>query len=507
MEENERLDNIEELEPSEAIEPVEATEPTEEQPEAATELGGLVDEVREELPAEESSDEEPDGNEEDDDDDDDDDDISKPVKIGFGAWLAAIAVFLFALAVFVPALWNTQLSISAITGLTMETQRRYSSASAAYAALSAQDQAAQQWAAENFSFGSSETPVFSSGNFVLQRFAFLYNRLNGPYALQQFMMQSPYFNPEGTLVPRYPRYLKPALAKVDLLDEVSQSINDAIDLSYREADPETQERLILEAIDSVKKSNTDPERALLYDAIKLDQVSYADPASKETGKLIAALKKTPGSEHWMYVGAEYARAQATDDYAALADIFDREFSRNREDYSALASRIKALHLAGDTNQAQKLIKKYNRGDAVSYIQVFQAELLIREGKYKEAVKFCDTALKAAPGPLSETTAQTVEGNNAMELVAQKSAALLLQGDARQALNLLRTTLDAPYGDPSPNYLGTTLAAAVLADDAEYLEWLSQAMLQSDYAVPEEISKLQAKTITLEEIYTEGWGGF
>ena len=499
MEENERMDNIEELESNEAIET-----PAEASPAAATELGQLTNEVREELPAEESFDDEEDLDE--DEEDDDEESAARPDKIGFGAWLAAIGVFLFALAAFVPALWNTQLTLSAVKGLSMEAQRRYSSASDAYSVLAAQDQTAQQWSAENFSFGSSEAPVFSSGNFVLQRFAFLIDKLNGPYSLQQFMTQYPYFNPEGTL-PRYPRYLKPALAKVDALDAVSQLINDAIDPSYDEADPGAQAKLVLDAIRSVRKNDANKAYVRFCDAIELDQISYADPTSKEAGELISALKKAPGSESWMYVGAEYTRARAMEDHETLADIFSHEFTRNREDYSALANWAKALHLTGNTKLAQKLIKQYDREESAIYIQVLQAELLIREGKYDEAVKLCDAALKNAPSPASETTPQTVQGDSAMELVAHKGAALLLQENAQEALDLLRNTLDEPYGKPGTNYLGTTLAAAALTGDAEYLNWMLEQMQMAGYEIPEEIQQLQKKTITLKEIYTTGWGGF
>ena len=488
MEENERLDNIEELEPTKTIEA--AAEET-------TELGALTNEAREELTAEESSDEE-------DEENNDDGDASKPVKIGFGAWLAAIGLVLFALAALIPSFWNAQLSITAVKGLVMETQRRYSSASTAYAALTAQDRAAQQWSAENFSFGSSETPVFSAGNFVLQRFAFLIDKLNGPYDLQQFMGQQPYFVSGSSS--RFPRYLKPAMAKVEALIAASEHVNDAIDPSYGEANPETQTKLVLEAINSVRKSDTDQTRALFYDAIELDQVSFAGPTSKETGKLISALKKAPGSEPWMYVGAEYARAQKAEDYKALAGIFSREFTRNREDYSALARWIKSLHLNKETKQAQKLIKKYDSGESANLVQAVQAELLIRDGKYKEAVKLCDAVLKNAPAPMDETTPQTIQGDGAQEAVAQKGVALLFLGEAQQALDFLRPLLDAPYGGSS-TYIGTLLSAAILAGDEEYLAQITGLLLQNGYEFPENVTKLQEKAITIEEIYTEGWGGF
>ena|GEM_PF-5928117 len=496
MEENERPENIEELEPTEAIEEL---EPPEEPPETAAELSRLTNEAREELPAEESSDEE-------DDEDDDDEPTSTSNKIGFGAWLAAIAVFLFALAAFIPALWNTQLSLSAVKGLVMESRHRYSSASDAYGALAAQDQTAQQWAEENFSFGSSEAPVFSAGNFVLQRFAFLIDKLNGPYNLQNFMGQQPYFNPEGTIVPRYPRYLKPALAKVEALDEASQKVNDAIDDSYHEADPETQTTLVLEAIQAVRKSDKDETRNLFYDAIELGQLSMADPTSKETGKLLAAVKKAPGSEPWMYVSVEYARAMEAEDYQTLAGFFSREFTRNREDYSSLAIWIKALHLNKETKQAQKLIKKYSSGEPANLIQAMQAELLIRDGKYKEAVKLCNAVLKNPPPPLDGTTPQTMQGDGAQEAAAQKGAALLLLGEAQQALDFLRPLLDAPYGGSS-TYIGTLLSAAILAGDDAYLAQVTGLLMQEGYEIPEEVTMLMDGTITLEEIYTTGWGGF
>ena len=498
MEENERLENTEELEsneaqPIESNDAIEQDESTETPPEETTELSALTSEIRD---SSEDNDEP-----EEDDDDEDDEPASDSNKIRFGACLAAIGVFLFALAALIPSFWNTQLSITAIKGIAYDAMHRYDSANTAYGELYMQDQAAAEWSAENFSFGSSDAPVLTIGNFAVQRFAYLISKTENPYAAQQTLAN---YLPANV---RTPRYLKPTIAKAEAQLKVYERIDSVLDPAINEATAkEDVAAFVLEGVLAARKDDPDAAaHAVFYDAINLDQTALLDPASEETGKLLAALKKKPDSEPWMYHQIEVERAKKLGDFKPLAALFAKAYARNRDDLLSLVGQGKALHLSGDKEKAQKLIKQYNRGDSANYMQALQAELLIRDGKYEEAIKLCDEVLKTAVIPESQDEAQSPPCLGAMEAVAQKGIALLLQGESLQALNVLRSTLDAPYGIPGTNYLGTILAATILAEDAEYMQWLLEQL--GEYEIPAGITKLQEKTITIEEIYTDGWGGF
>ena len=445
------------------------------------------------------------------------------IKVGAGAVLAVIGVAVLAVIALAPALMNTRLAMPAVKGIAMETARRYSAAAAAYNELLTLDEEVAAWGAENFAF--SEGPAFSTGGYAYKRFVLLINKLDGLLYAHETASQ---YLPAGV---RAPLRLRKLLEQMEAAnpDAINETIGANLDPAINEIDPNTKQythdekeraAFVLEAVREAREKDGAKERKLLYDSIELSYAASLDITSDDVGRMLAALKTAAGSEPWMYERAEIARAREMEDYAVMAEIFARRFGRNRDDDDALAGQAKALYLSGDEARAEKLMKKYGRGRTMGYMAALKAELLLREGKYEEAVEVCDDATARGVAMKEDMAAPLANGSGIMEAVAQKAAALMLQGKAREALDLLNETAEAPYGEMGQNYLCAMLAAAVLAEDTETSQGMAMYMQQSGYTLPAGVFNVEMSMSpeggfgldvqllkTIEEIYTEGWGGF
>jgi len=551
MDDNERMDLTEmeeEMKPEAQDEILEELSENAVQPDAAPQaLGGLMDEVKQEGETPEEASEEA--------LEEFSEVAPQATKIGAGAWLALIAVCLLAAAALVPAWQYTRLAVPAARGVFMESAGRCNSAASAYNELRYLEQEVAEWGAENFAFG--ELPAFATGDFAIERFVPLIYKLDG--LLSAYEAASQHLQ-EGPVRPLRVRRL---LARIAPLDEMNQLIGENLDPAANEMNPATGQpahdqqaraRFLLEATQAARaKDEAAKDRALLYDAIELNFAVSLDAGSKETERRIAALKKAAGSEPWMYEGAQLMRARATDDFSVLAEVFASKFARNREDYESLTGQAKALHLGGETAKAGRIIKKYSRGQTEGFMQALRAELLIREGKYQEAIDICDKVI-ATGKVMNEMTAPSARGSGIMGAVAQKGAALLCLDRAQEAHDLFSGAMEAPFGEPGQAFMGATLAAAILAGDDEAAQMQAMIMQQYGYTVSKDIFEIETERIeqelealkeeyledgmeleefleqheitleefleltaqtkttvslasTLEEIYTEGWGGF
>jgi len=481
LDENERSELMGEVKQEEASEEIleefseEAAQPIEAQP-AEDVFCEHAEECTEELPAP----------------------AAQPTKIGAGAVLALLCACLLTLAALVPAWQYTKLAIPAVRGVAMERVRRCYSAAEAYNELLYLEQEVAAWGAENFSFG--DLPAFATGDFAIERFVPLINELDGLRSAYEAAFE---YLPEG---PRRPLRVRRLLERIKSLDDMYESIDANLDPAAKETDATGRPALdqlaraqfLLEATQAARaQDKAAQDRALLYDAIELNFAVSIDVSSKDVGRRLAALKKAAGSEPWMYEQAELMRAREADDFPALAGAFARRFARNRDDVVSLTGQAKALHLDGQRAKAERIIKKYSRGQTEGYMQALRAELLIREGNYQEAIDVCDKVIAKGVAMTEDMATPKANGGGIMEAVAQKGAALLFLGKAQEAHALLGGAMDAPFGEPGQGFMGAALAAAVLAEDGEAAQMLAMTMQQYGYSLSPEIFKIETEMIEQE----------
>lgn len=442
---------------------------------------------------------------------------AQPLKLGVGAVLAMVGVVVLAFVMLVPAIWNARLTAPAVKGLALEAARRCNGAASAYSDLLMLEQETAAWGAENFSFG--EEPAFSTASYALKRFVPLVYKLDGLLAAHEMASQ---YVPKDARVPLRLRRLLERMEPLDAIDEnIQASLSPAItevDLNGNPVNDEQAQLLFwMEAVRAAREKDKAKDRKLFYDSRELNYAAAIDVTSDDVGRLLAALKKEAGSEPWMYENVEIMRAWKMEDFATMAEGFAARLKRSRDEDSSLVARAKALYLSGDKAQAEKLIKKYGKGRTLGNMAALRAELLLREGKYKEAIAICDEAIAKGAAMTEEMTEPLENGGGIMEAVAQKAAALLLQGKTQEAYTLLDETAAAPYGAISQNYLCMMLAAAILAEDTETVQGLAMYMQQRGYTLPAGIFEMETSPEgimqnvrllkTIKEICTEGWGGF
>jgi len=429
----------------------------------------------------------------------------KPIKgPRFLAWSVAVLLMLFGLVLLVPAVWNLALLGPAAAGLASEAGRNYESALEAYGLLDTLEAGSQ-------GLGLDLPPGLSSGNFAMERRYIVWNKLYGPLAIVQSQPLEQYF-PEGT---RMPRSLRGLAALCGELTEMLDGFYAQLDITAEPAEGQSQAEWALEALEAARALDGKAEaRALYYDAIAL-QITAGEPGTREASLArIEALKKTPGATPWMYEEVALYFARADGDYDALTALCDARLKRSREDIMAMQYKVKALFLGGEEEQAFKAADQYaKRSAAESAMRLAKAELYYRQGKYGEAIALCDELLGKADFNAEITTmADMAPLQTAMEAAQAKAVALLLQGSPGEALDLLNGTMEFAgvylrYMNFDFGSYACTLLAAYIENGDEEGAAAMEAQLMYGGGVPQSITDLREGKTTIEEIFTEGWGGF
>ena len=281
---------------------------------------------------------------------------------GGWAWSVAVMVMLFGLFMLIPAGLNTALGAYALLGLSHEAMGDYESAIAIYSMDMGQE--IEAWAVDNFSFGNSEAPGFTTNNFGIARSLGIISKQASPLDFvrnQQFMSLFGQLN-------RVPRSMKDFAAQVELIDGLFAAVEE---LAWELGTQPTieQELQLLETMRVQDRNAT--RHKLIYDAVALFWVAMDDLASEEVTERLEALMSEPGSEAWMYEAVSGALEtnlplmQIEQLYSA--GKFDEAIARsdeliaateNQEQYLiATAMKGVALMLRGNIEQAFELLSE------------------------------------------------------------------------------------------------------------------------------------------------------
>ena len=422
---------------------------------------------------------------------------AKPIKgPRFLAWSVAVLLMLFGLVLTLPALWNLVLAIPALSGLVNEAGRRYDTAMEAYELLYNTDMTAQGWG----------VPGLTSGKFYYERLYIVMDKREGPLAI----IRSQDLPPISSVFPeRMPRSLRRISAQCGALSGIAEALYGQLSDLGQPAEGQGESEWLLEALETVRGADEQAQaHRLYYEAIALMHTA-GSPGQKQTNLArIEALKQDPAGAFWMYGDYELYFAFQDEDYDALAAAFDARVKRDRQDLASMQRRVKALYLSAGEAKALAAAKKYARRPAAKGIaQVAKAEVCYRQGKYDEAIALCDGILeKAVP---ASGTADGKGDYAAMEAVVVKATALLLQGKPGEAISLLEAVQEDPYGNASLAFPYTILAAYAAQGewDGEKAQQLAMMLTYYGYDIPQSVTDLGEGKTTVEEIFTEGWGGF
>jgi len=417
----------------------------------------------------------------------------KPIKgPRFWAWSVAVLLMLFGLLLAAPAMLNTMLGLTALTGLANEAGRKYESAARAYTSLYQ-----TEMGAEGLGLGMLG---ISSGNFYYERQFALVGKLDGPLGL----LQSEELPPMSYVFPeRIPRGLRKLAAQCDELTEIFENYYGYLQALGEPAEGESESEWLLEGLEIVRGEDPQADaRGLYYETVALLHTAGYPEQKQASLERIAALKKHPAGAFWMYEGAELYFALTDGDYDAVAALCGARLRRNREDFPAMRYRVKALYLSGGEAMALAAADSYaKRPAARDHMQLAKAEIYYRQGEYDKAVALCDGILdKADLDAPAATAAQEAAQRSAMEAADVKSIVLLLQDRPEEAIELLETSRGNPY---------TLLAAYAVAGEweSERVQGIVMMLAYYGYDIPQAIEDLNEGKTTIAEIFTEGWGGF
>ena len=418
---------------------------------------------------------------------------AKPIKgPGGGAWAAAALVTLFALVMAVPAMWNTTLAMTAAGGLLNEAGKNYQSALSTYEFLYLTDMRTGGW-----ELG------LTSGEFTIERQYVIQNKLNGPLNI----VQSGNMPRPAEVFNRVPRSLRKLSAQYDVIADIFDGID--AHLMMAAEDLSTAEWL-LEGLEAARGADElAQERSLYYDSFAL-HIAAEDPDQKQANQArLAALKKEPGAEPWMYETIELDYAIQDRDYAKVIALSNARLEKNREDVDAMRYNVKAIFREEGAEKAFAAADLFARRPITAQaMQLVKADIYCVQGSYNDALLLCDGILGRAglTAPIG-TSEQAQDLFYALEAVRTKAnAQLAMGGDAGETRDMLYEAwglADMQGVGPSMEFFYSLLAAFILEGDAEQAEGLSQQM---GY-VPQSIIDLQGGKTTIKEILTEGWGGF
>ncbi|MDR2686499.1 MAG: hypothetical protein LBB75_02005, partial [Oscillospiraceae bacterium] len=408
------------------------------------------------------------------------------------AWSVAVLLMLFGLAMTAPALWNAVLGLPALAGLVHEAGGNFESAGRAYDFLYQSDMGAQ-------GLGLSGLGL-SSGNFYYERQYAIASRRDGPLAV----LQSEDLPPISQVFPaRAPRRLRAFAAQCEAISGIIENYYAYLQALGEPAEGQSESGWLLDGLEAVRGEDDQADaRGLYYETLALMHTAGYPEEKQANLDRIDALKGDPAGEFWMYEGAQLYFAFGDGDYGAVSALCEARLRRNRQDFTAMQYRVKALYLSEGEGKAFAAADAYaKRPAAKDYMQLARAEVFYRQGKYEEAVALCDAILDKADFAAPAATQAQQEDLRMAALAADvKSVALLLQDKPREAIELLETARGNPY---------TLLAAYAAAGEWENETAQNMVMMLAyyGYEVPQAVMDLSEGTTTVEKIFTEGWGGF
>jgi len=385
---------------------------------------------------------------------------------GVLAWVVAVLVMLFGLVMFIPAMLNGSLASYAMIGFAHELRGNHEAAGEVYYRLGREERDITRWANQNFTLGTHSTPGFTTNQFSLARTYVITGRLIGPLEFwwndlhvglgQQFEHQ------------RMPRSLARLASQVEVLQQI--------------------------VIDGAQRDDLHRRYHLIYDAVQL-RLNIDDVATDEFGEALAALQAARGSERWMYAGVAAFRAQAMEDWELLVQLSEESLRHNPRDYGSMELRVRAMFLAGESEQAHLLAIDYgNEHDMLYYpMHLLRAELYYREGHFAQANEMVTSLFKMHDS-----------GEVYERAIAIQGIVLLLQDKAEEAFELLRPYVE--HENPETlQLLLVALTAAAAADDIEFVDYVIPPELQQEH-LPQALLDFIAGETTIEAIFVEGWGG-
>jgi len=429
----------------------------------------------------------------------------KPIKgPRFWTWALAVLLMLSGLVMTVPALWNLMLILPAVSGLVSEAGGKYESAQEAYGYMESLESGIQ-------GFGLDMIGL-SSGNFTMERRYAIWNKLYGPLVIARNQPLEQYF-PAGT---RMPRSLRRLAAQSGALTDILEGFYTQLEITMGPAEGQSESEWALEALEAAQALDGQADaRALYYESIAL-QIAAGIPARGEDSRArLAALRKDPAAEPWMYQDAALYFAREDGDYNALAALCDARLKRSREDVMAMQYKVKATFLAGQAEKAFKAADRFARRSAArDGMLLAKAELHYRQGEYGKAIALCDEILDAVDyGAEITKMADLAPLESALAAARAKAVALLLQGKPGEAMDLLNETMASAgmymqyMNFDYSSYIYTLLAAYIESGDEEGFAAMEAQLAFSGGGAPQAITDLREGKTTIEKIFTEGWGGF
>jgi len=478
LDENERDIVEDDLEQEAAPEEVPEEQPSEEAP---AQNNGEQDEEEgeKESEEEESEEEEPTG----------------PVKgPGAGAWLMASLMVLLGLVLAAPAMWNAGLGFRALSGLLQEAGKNHQSALSTYQLMLSTDARTGGWYFLDRELG------LDCGTYALERQYSVLCKLNGPLNTVQSVRagETPSIR---QLFGETPKSLRKLAAQLDILFEIFERLD--VYLMSPPLEGETQSQWVLAGLDAARASDEQgEERGLYYNSLAL-HFTADDPDQKLANLArIAALKQDPAAEPWMYWDTEFVYAVKDRDYAAVIGLCNASLKNNREDFMSMLYKVKALYRNGEEDKAFAAAESFAGNPAAAdTVKLAKAALYAFQGKYELAILQCDEILNQINLPAEQSVIRT-----ALDATSAKATTLMLLDRPDEARDLLLAGGNTAqmYGfTPGPDYVHTLLAALLLAGDTQEAEDL---LLQLG-AVPQSILDLQEGKTTIQEIFSDGWGGF
>jgi len=388
---------------------------------------------------------------------------------GLLAWVTAALIALFAMVMFIPAALNLSLTSYAALGMWHELRGDDLAAADIYMNLMNTEADIEAWAREHFAPGTGSG--FTTNNFGIARRIQMLQRLYGPISFWQ-MEQQMHMHQMPPLLDwfadtRMPRRLARFAEQVEIVE------------------------LIL--LGDMQRDDVPARHVLIYDSINLAGLAVQDPASDEVGELMHVLQSNRRHQWWMTSTVAQERARALEDWSLLANLAKQAVARNSFDFAAMQRHVRALFLAGNEDQAFAMSEYYAiaQPDIAAQMQLQRADFTLRQGNFAQTLEM--TKHLRATHPLRHGQDNSVY----MNAVALQGAALLLQGNIDEAYSLLRNYIEGQF-PVNQQLVFTAFAAFIAADDVEFLDDLLEPLHP-------QLQELHAGNITLQEIFTQGWG--
>ncbi|MDR1734297.1 MAG: hypothetical protein LBR73_05400 [Oscillospiraceae bacterium] len=407
--------------------------------------------------------------------------------IGLGPWLAAMVIVLAVSATALFAVGNCRLVWAVLKGDLLMLQKKaysaYDQYDAAIALAAELDENVTAVFPADFSAGGK--PLFSAGSYASSKQVLIMNQVAGPWqTLSQYENFYPY--PDNNPPPhRLKKIAAHSAALLKIYDKVYAEYQNAAVLSDGSVAAD-----VLTAIETVRTADTDESHGVYYDVLALEMMA-SEPSMQEEAKALASeLRRNPAYEFWMTEPYEYDIAIRENDYEAVIALGEAREARNREDSAAAEYVARAYYLSGEPTEAyQTALALLDEADVSSRDagKLLLAELYNRDGKYAEALKYCEEVIAVADISM-------------MAGCTSKAITLFLSGETEESLRYAKEIYSGYADQIDGSFLYACLAIAAEGKDAEFYDEVA-----SYIDPPAAIAEIKDGKRTVQSIYADGWG--